>query len=222
MRYGVFSDLHSDAAGLDALLRHKSFIDSDKKLCLGDVITANDQSAPSYYARVEEIADTILLGNHEAILADRCSMDVFTNHDIHQSIANTKAHLANQDPAFLQTLAHLPTRHLTDTAAFTHASFNPEDPWRHIRYIEHLASEAAHAPRDIVVLGHGHIPFIAWLEDGLWFYERQIYNRTFTLKPSVRYILNVGSILGSREMRWHEKSFLVFDDEALAINFYKV
>jgi predicted phosphodiesterase len=217
MKYLVFSDLHNDEAGLAAVERFASQSEYTK-ICLGDVINAHQKIAPDYFQRVTTFADIVLLGNHEAVLTGRCDVDVF-NSKLHSMIEESRQKMTGY-PEIVKVMQALPQEHLTTKAAFTHASFNASRPWRHVRYIEDLNDELQYLPRHINFIGHGHIPFIAWQKDGLWFYERQLYGKTFKLEPETKYIVNSGSLLGSREMRWHEKTHLVFDDDEQTVHFY--
>lgn len=220
MKYAVFSDIHGSTEGWRAMLKHPVFHKTDKKICLGDVIEFNEDCI-RFYEEVQQIADTIILGNHEAVLTGECNITVF-NPKVHDDIRCTESFIENNYPEFLSTIKELPRQLIEQSIAFTHGSFNGSAPWNHIRYIEDLKEEAGYLPERINFEGHGHIPFIAWVEDGLWYYQRQIYDTTFHLKPDVSYIINAGSILGSREMRWLERTYLVFDSVELTINFYKV
>ena len=220
MKIALFSDLHGDASGLELLLKHEQFIKSDERICLGDVVEFKD-ACWEYYERLAQADVTIIKGNHEAVLTGECDVTVF-NPKVHAAIERAKEDVRRTKPEFLDTLRALPMRLERDGAFFTHGSFQPQTPWKHIRYIEDLAAEAAHTPGRITFLAHGHIPFVAWQENGLWFYERQLYGRTFQLERDQPYILNTGSILGSREMRWLEKTYLLFDSDAQTATYYNL
>lgn len=222
MRYAFFSDLHASEEGLKRLSEHDEFLSTDQKVCLGDIINAHQpESAKEYYDKVEAISDIIVSGNHEAFLAGKCDADIFSPK-IRSSLVESKERLQESDPNLLDRLAKLPDTALIDGAWVTHASFDPDKPWTHVRYTEDVQKQAPFLKRDLSIIGHGHIPFIAWVEDGLWYYQRQIYNTVFNLKDDATYLLNAGSILGSREMRERERTFLIYDDTNKSIIFYNL
>jgi predicted phosphodiesterase len=213
MNYLIFSDIHSNREGWEALKTHPLFVTS-RRICLGDVLDATDPDE-TFFDEVSSNVDSVLLGNHEAVLIGQCEIEVF-NPNVRQQIQeNIKA----VPSKLLEQIKKIP-RNLTEAgASLTHASFNPSTPWKHIRYIEDLNSQAPHLHARVNILGHGHIPFVAWVEDGLWYYERQIYNREFHLNKDTTYIINCGSLLGSREMRHRERTCLVFNPDEQVISF---
>lgn len=223
MIYALYSDIHNDRDGWRLLSQHQAFLAAGKRICLGDVINAHmPEEAIAFYRQVAKASDAIVLGNHEAVFTGKCDIATFHTR-LSQKLAQAKTWLAAAEPQLVEEFLRLPRRiNLGKEAVATHGSFCADNPWRHIRYIENLADEAVYAPARIAFLGHGHIPFIAYKKKGYWFYDRQIYNKPFLLDDDIQYIINVGSVLGSREMRWHEKTFATYDDEVSCVTFYEL
>jgi len=220
MSYLIFSDIHNDREGYEKLTAVSDFA-SAAKICLGDILNAHQQIDEEFFHRVRKDADYVVMGNHEAVLINRCGPEVF-NENLYADIDANRQNVMAHHQYLVQELQNLQQVLVLDDVAFTHGSFDKDTPWRHVRYIEDVQAEQPYATHKINFLGHGHIPFIAWFEDGLWFYERQIYNKTFELKRDIRYIINCGSVLGSREMRWHEKTYVLFDPERQIITFHNL
>ncbi len=221
MRYLVFSDLHGSDSGWTALQNHPEFSrDGQKRVCLGDVVEFDDNYR-NYYQAVAAKSDVVILGNHEAVLTGASPVERF-NPKVHEAILATKADAEQHHPDLLATFQALPQQLREGDVSFTHGSYNPVDIWKHVRYIEDLKDEQPHLPSRFNFLAHGHIPFVAWLENDLWYYQRQIYAQPFTLDGPGPYIVNSGSILGSREMRQHERTFLTYDPDTQQLIFYNL
>lgn len=223
MIYALYSDIHNDRDGWRRLSRHQAFLTADRRICLGDVINAHmPEEAIKFYRQVAKASDAVVLGNHEAIFTGKC--DIATFHPrLSQKLSQAKTWLTATEPQLVKEFARLPQRiNLGEEAVATHGSFSADNPWRHIRYIEDVADEAAHTSARIAFLGHGHIPFIAYKKEGYWFYDRQAYRKPFLLDSDTPYIINIGSVLGSREMRWHEKTFVAYNDEIPCVTFYEL
>lgn len=220
MKYLVFSDVHADEAGLQALQASPAFKDC-QKIFLGDSFMAQDTATLGFFDKVKSVSDLMILGNHEAVYIDRCTPALF-NPKWREPIEKAKPEVQAHQSVLLDELRGLEQQYATAEAAFAHGSFDPDNPWGRVRYIEDLESERPHLPKKINFLAHSHIPFIARYEDGLWYYERQIYDKPFTLKDDLTYIINTGSLLGSREMRQFEKTYLVYDEDSRTVQFFNV
>lgn len=221
MKYAFFSDIHNSNEGFTKLVQHPSFINAEKKVCLGDVINAHQHEGMiDFYNKVKSEVDIIICGNHEAVLIDECPAEVFNEKARHQ-IKDVKKAL-KQFPEFLEELKSLPESFEADGLKAVHASFESSNPWKHIRYTEDVQEQAVYLPEHLNIVGHGHIPFIAWIEQGYWYYQRQIYGHTFKLGDLTQYVINCGSILGSREMRQYERTFVSYDDIEKTIEFVNV
>ncbi len=221
MTYALFSDLHADEVGLAKLQKHTAFQNADNRVCLGDAINVHDEkSAQSFYRKVRSICDDMVVGNHEAVLTGACDISLF-NPKWHESILESKKQLEEKQPEFIRELKKLPASLTLGEAVARHASFDPKSPWQHVRYTEDVQSQADYLPAQVHFLGHGHIPYIAWKSEGFWYYQRQIYDKLFRLDPKTQYVINIGSILGSREMRKFEKTFLVYDTKG-TVTFYNL
>lgn len=218
MKYLIFSDCHGDWKAINSLLNQKKYSDY-YKICLGD-ISEFDENLIKCYEYVEKNTNLIIKGNHEAILIGGISIKSFDKR-VYPAIKSTIKKLKKGN-TFLKKIKQLPNIKIMDNVAFTHGSFDKKNIWKPIRYIEDVKEEEKYLPKKINFIGHGHIPFLAWKENSLWFYEKQIYKKTFILNTNKTYLINVGSLLGSREMRWYEKTFLVYDSESNSLIFHNL
>lgn len=222
MIYALFSDVHADSAGLAALKSHSAFQDADTRVCLGDAINAQDiQSAHMSFDAVRNVSDVMVMGNHEAVLVGKCAVEVFSPK-VRPALTTAIAYHSEHSSDFVKMLADLPMDVVLGDAVAVHASFDPANPWHHVRYTEDVQAQADTLPKQVNFLAHGHVPFIAWLDGGLWYYERQIYNCTFQVNKYTKYLINTGSVLGSREMRQYEKTFLTYDTATAQVTFYNL
>lgn len=219
--YALFSDVHADREGLDLLKRHPQFLKADKRICLGDSFNAHAHTdAMSYFDEIMSITDNFLLGNHEGVLIGESNVTDF-NPKMRKQIIAAQQYFAYQHTEFIERLRQLPKSLVIDEVHMTHASFDPANQWKHVRYIEDVQDQERLLPGNVCITAHGHIPFIAW-KDKYWFYQRQIYGEQFILDSDKTWFINTGSVLGSREMRWLERSFLTYDSELRRVAFFNL
>lgn len=75
LKYAIFSDIHSNLEGLQAVIRKAEERKVDKYVCCGDIIgyNANPEECVSL---VRDTADFIIKGNHERALIDLMNNDI--------------------------------------------------------------------------------------------------------------------------------------------------
>jgi len=222
MIYAFFSDLHSKLPVLDSLVKHHQFASADKRIYLGDAFNIHEViSAKDSYKQVSSLADVMVLGNHEAMVTGECDETVFSNKTIANRMLTSRDELLKDDE-FLSELKTLPIEYSESDFAATHASFNPDDRWAHVRYIEDLKTQEPYLKNRLNIVAHGHIPFVAWKQDSLWYYQRMVYSKPFCLKNGTTYLVSTGSLLGSRELRQYERTFMVYDDAKSELEFINI
>ena len=79
MKYGVVSDIHANIQAWDAVLRDMKKQGVDVILCLGDVIGYGPNPAEVLDSCYEHV-DYFILGNHDAVVGNRLSSDLFNDN----------------------------------------------------------------------------------------------------------------------------------------------
>ncbi len=102
MRYGIFSDVHSNLEALNAVIDVYKKESIDKYLCGGDVVgyAANPNECVE---KVKPLATVTVAGNHDWAAVNLFNLDYF-NPVAKEAILWTKGKLDNKSSYFLETL----------------------------------------------------------------------------------------------------------------------
>lgn len=186
MRYGIFSDVHSNLEALEAVLEAYKKESIDQFLCAGDIV-GYGANPGECMARVKSVAKLTVAGNH-----DWASVDLFPttyfNPLAAQAVTWTKQHLDTGDAEYLKSLQLVfENEHLTLVHGTLH---NPEE----FNYmLEGFAATQTFKilKTGICFLGHSHLPgfFIRDKDKNITYSEEE----TMPIEKDKQYIVNVGS-----------------------------
>lgn len=102
MRYGIFSDIHSNYEALESVLRAYSSENIDMFFCAGDVVGYGVDPEPCI-RRIRELPVIILAGNHDWAVSGRLDTGFF-NPAAREAAAWTREILSPEDTGFLDGL----------------------------------------------------------------------------------------------------------------------
>ena len=201
MRYGIFSDVHSNLQALAAVMDAYSREGIDMYFCLGDIVGYGaDPSA--CIARIKELPLIALAGNHDWAVAGLIGHENF-NIEAQEAVLWTRTQLDNEQIRYLEglrlvfrdegsTLAPGLTGEagtgfclvhgtLSDPAAFDYM-FDEAAAWETFRVME----------TQLCFVGHTHDPG-TFVKDGD---NRVVFDRRPDIVPDPRnrYIINAGSV----------------------------
>jgi predicted phosphodiesterase len=160
MRVAVISDVHSNLAGLEAVLAEIDADPPDEIWCLGDVVGYGPR--PNECCElVEDRAAICLGGNHDLAIRGTIDLDEFSG-DAAVAARWTRVVLTERSQRFLETLAPVGERH---EVALYHGS--ARDPiWEYVLSDEAAAATLVLSPHPVVLVGHSHVALeVAWEED---------------------------------------------------------
>ncbi len=207
MRYGLFSDVHSNLEAMTVVANAFKKEGVGQSLCLGDLV--------GYYANPVEVLDLIhsmncwkiLMGNHDAACLGQTPLSRF-NEPAAQAILWTRERLAPRHYAFLSSLR---MREEIGDIDLVHSSPHEPEEWHYLTQPEDLERNFRHFPGKICFFGHVHKPFIAEREPSgaIWILPEADY----VLKPHCRYLVNVGSVGQPRDGN-PRTSFVIYDTDA--------
>lgn len=187
MRYGIFSDIHSNLEALEAVLAAYQLEKIDKYLCLGDVVgyAANPKEC---IAKVQALAMVTIAGNHDWASIDLSPADYF-NPLAKEAISWTKLNLDDRDTYFLGSLKLI---YKNEDLTLVHGTLdNPQD----FNYLtdDYIARETFRLlENNICFVGHTHIAGIFIKDkDGHIDYDE---GNSIEIKEGNQYIINVGSV----------------------------
>jgi predicted phosphodiesterase len=160
MRVGVISDIHGNAAALEAVLAALDEDRLDAVWCLGDLVGYGPD--PNRCCElVAHRADLCLVGNHDLGVLGTIPLDEFSP-DAASAARWTETVLTEYSRAYLESLR--PEAKVDDAELF-HAS--PRDPvWDYVlsEPVARESLELTEAP--VVMVGHSHVPLAMVLENG--------------------------------------------------------
>ena len=187
MRYGIFSDVHSNLQALAAVMDAYSRENIDMYYCLGDVVGYGADPS-SCIARIKELPLITLAGNHDWAVAGLIGHEDF-NIEAQEAVLWTRERLGNEEIRYLEGL-----RLVFRDEGYTLAHGTLNDP----AAFDYMFDEAAASDTFRVMetplcfVGHTHDPgtFVKYADN------RVIFERMADIKlqPEKRYIINAGSV----------------------------
>lgn len=187
MRYAVMSDIHGNLTALDRALEFAQSQSYDALVCLGDIVGYGAE--PNRCCeRIRDIADVIIIGNHDNAAVGNMKMDYF-NVYAREALQWTMNELKPSCKSFLSTCSFTAD---IDDALCVHASpYEPEN-WHYVTSrIDALAAFQAFSKK-ICFIGHSHYPLLA-IENGNKIVLQSV-PPNMNFKDNQRYIVNVGSV----------------------------
>ncbi len=188
MRYGLFSDVHSNLEAMTVVARAMKAEGAEEYLCLGDFV--------GYYSNPVEVIELIeslhcwklILGNHDAACIGQTPLSKF-NQPAAEAIHWTRKRLK---PRHFQFLENLRMNEEIGEIQLVHASPFQSEEWHYLIQKEDVERNFRYFQGFVCFFGHVHKPFIAEQKpDGsVEILERQEY----TLQKDCRYLVNVGSV----------------------------
>lgn len=211
MRYGIFSDIHSN---LEAMTRVAAAMKADGAedfLCLGDLV--------GYYANPVETIDLIrsldcwklVMGNHDAACIGRTSLSKF-NQAAADAITWTRARLK---PSHLRFLESLRMREEIGEIQLVHSSPLQAEEWHYLTSLEEIERNFRYFAGFICFFGHVHKPFVA--EQDAEGRVRMLEGPDFKLDPKCRYLVNTGSVGQPRDGD-PRTCYLLYDSSAKTLS----
>jgi diadenosine tetraphosphatase ApaH/serine/threonine PP2A family protein phosphatase len=218
MRLGIFSDVHANLEALQAVLSAYQQTQIDRYICLGDTVGygANPNECCQI---VRDLADLVVLGNHDAACSGRLSTEWFNA----AARVAVESHRRMLDTAHLSWLAQLPYRIELDDILLCHGSPYRQEEFPYILDAADVEAIVQHgaAYQAMIFVGHTHrgTAFIFRQQPALRIWEES--RTTLQISPANRYVLNVGSVGQPRDGDWRA-AYGIFDTEARTFEWRRV
>lgn len=213
MRYGIFSDIHSNLEALNAALEAYKKENIERYLCVGDIISYGADPSPCIKI-VRELKVVIVAGNHEWGVCDKIGLENFT--DIAQeALVWTKAVLKEHERDFL---SGLPLTYEEENFILVHGSLNHPADFNYLENMEEADMGFTQLKKQVCFVGHTHRPGVFVERDKELFYKPL---KALVLEDNKKYIVNVGSI-GQPRDRDCRASLVVYDSDAKIIELKRV
>ena len=190
MRYGVFSDVHSNLEALESVLSAFKKDRIQSFLCLGDIVGygPNPNECVQKISGLKKVQATG--GSHDYASVGMKEMTWF-NDFAARALTWTKRHLKEENRNFLMRLPRL-----VDSSLFTMAHGSPRDPIDEYllssrQYLDNL--EFFRTP--VCFIGHTHVPCVFYTDSlGVIQHKPLAEGETFKFDPQGKTIVNAGSV----------------------------
>jgi predicted phosphodiesterase len=186
MRFGLLSCVHANLPAFEAVLGDAQEQRCDSILCLGDLV--GQFGRPNECVQLARTrCATAVKGNHDEYAATWSPLDGFTP-EAAEVVDWTRSELSSVNKAWLNAL---PYRLEVHDFTIVHASLANPNRWPYIFERLAAAEHFNHQSSIVCFYGHTHVPVAFRLQHG------QVAGGTytkFTLRPGVKYVVNVGSV----------------------------
>ncbi len=213
MRYGIFSDIHSNLEAYEAALEAMRGDGLGAYICGGDIVGYG--ADPSRCIELTKgFTDKVICGNHDWAAVGRLDMAYF-NPRAKNAVEWTAKRLSDEERRYLTDL-----KTLYEGVDFTvaHGSLDRPEEFRYILDIDSALRNFQMARKGLLFVGHTHSPVI---------FRKQGDDITYSRMPEVRlaedssYIVNVGSVGQPRDGD-PRASYAVYDDRERSVEIKRV
>jgi len=187
LRYGIFSDIHSNLEALDTVIEAYRKEKIDRYLCVGDVV-GYASSPKECIEKIRMLVMITLAGNHDWASVNLISTDYF-NPDALEAVFWTQRNLDEEGRYFLE---HLMLVYKNEDLTMVHGTLDEPGDFNYMTdgYIASRTFELLET--NICFVGHTHVPgvFIKSKDSRIRYQEDSNIN----IKEDSKYIINVGSV----------------------------
>jgi len=203
MRYGIFSDVHSNIEAFTIAIDYYKKEKIDAFIFLGDIIGygANPKEAISLLRMLNPIC---IAGNHDWGVIDKLPTDCF-NEYAREAIIWTKTQITQES----EYLRKFPLTYQDKNFLCCHGSLNNPENFNYIWGINDARENFELLKTMILFVGHSHRAQIYYQNaKGIFFHPEA----SISIKAGEKYIINVGSI-GQPRDRDSRLSLCIYDSE---------
>lgn len=187
LRYGIFSDVHSNLEALDAVIKAYGREEIDKYLCVGDVV--------GYGANPKECIEKIRLlvmitvaGNHDWASVSLFSTDYFSPNAL-EAVFWTQRNLDEGGRYFLK---HLMPIYKNEDLTLVHGTLDEPGDFNYMTDGYIASRTFGLLETDICFVGHTHVPGVFIKSENA--HIRYQEENNINIKGGSKYIINVGSV----------------------------
>ncbi len=213
MRYGIFSDIHSNLEALDAVLGALKNEAIDRFICVGDLVGYGPDPRLCIQ-KIRQLGCKIVAGNHDWGVSGKIKTNTFSVCAA-EAVNWTKNVISKEDRDFLSALN---IEYVNSDLCAVHASY--EDPYS-FNYL-YRASAAVETfkfmPVNVCFIGHTHVPAVFRLnaEKAVMLKQQRV-----VIAPEMKYIFNAGSV-GQPRDGVNLAAFCVFDTKKKLVEFRRI
>lgn len=213
MRYGIFSDVHSNLEAFSAVLEAYSIEKIDKYCCVGDIVGYG--ANPSECIKlIREFSCRVVKGNHDVAA---CDLSITTNFNENAALAAewTFNKISQPDKDYLSSLELI---FENNDFVLVHGSLNKPEDFCYIFDPEEARSSFNFQEKQVCFVGHSHIPGV-FRKTGHSIELLEFCDCKFGKES--QYIVNVGSVGQPRDSD-NRAVYCVYDTEERSVTIRRV
>jgi len=204
VRYGIFSDIHSNLEAFDEVIKAYKEEKIDRYLCVGDIVgyAANPKEC---IEKAKELNAQVVAGNHDWAAVGLTDTNFF-RLVAKQAVLWTAGQLSDEGKNFLKSLK---LTYENQDLEMVHGTLNEPEGF-HYLLDSFLAQETFNLmKKNICFIGHSHVM-------GVFVEEKQgisyLTEPRIKIEENKKYIFNVGSV-GQPRDRDNRAGYCIFDTE---------
>lgn len=213
MRYGIIADIHANEIALEAVLRELKGVEGI--VCLGDLV-GYGPNPNECVQRIRKLCQPVLMGNHDLASIGRMDLDWF-NEYARDALLWTSQVLTLENKRYLEGL---PTKESFLDFEIVHGSLRSPTEEYITSTIEAKVSLRL-LEKDVLFIGHTHVPSIFFEKDGRMYAERLQDKEEVSLGDGIKKIINVGSVGQPRDGD-PRASFGILDTESNRVQIKRI
>lgn len=213
MRYGIFSDVHSNLEAFKAVIGAYQTEHIDRYLCIGDIVgyAANPLECIQL---IKGLNAGIVAGNHDWGSSGKFDLEYF-NPSAKEALVWTSSILGKAEKDFL---SGLPLVHEEENFVLAHGSMDNPQEFHYLNNHEAAFADFAVLKKQICFIGHTHRPGVfVELDDNLFYKALGILE----LEGRKRYLVNVGSV-GQPRDRDPRAAYVIYDTDQKAVELKRI
>lgn len=205
MRYGIFSDVHSNLEALIAAVEAYKKEGIDRYLCIGDIVgyASNPRECVE---EIQALAPLAVAGNHDWAAVGLFSTEYF-NREANDAVLWTKENLDEKSRRFLEGLKLI---YKNEDLFLAHSTLDNPGDFNYMTDISASLESFNLLENNICFVGHTHVAgFFAKEKNGPIIYRE---NDVIDIKKENKYIVNVGSLGQPRDGN-AKAAYCIYDTE---------
>jgi len=213
MRYGIFSDIHSNLEAFDTVLDALSKEAIDSYLCIGDIVgyAANPREC---IKRFQELSCISVIGNHDAAAAGILDSEYF-NPTAKIAIFWTQQIISDKDKQFLGSLEYT---YQNEDLILVHGTLNNPERFHYLLDASLAIKTFELMHRPVCFVGHSHIPAI-FIQDNSKI--SAVNEFKIDISKDRKYIVNVGSVGQPRDSD-SRAAYCIYDTDSHLIEIKRI
>lgn len=213
MRYGIFSDVHSNLEALEAVLAALTGDGVEGYLSPGDLVGYGADPQACIH-RVQGLGARVVCGNHDGAAIGRVDVSWF-NPYARAAAVWTQGVLG---PAEREYLGALPLSLVEGPATLVHGTLDRPGDFDYLFDVAEAAQTLECLRTPVCFVGHTHVPVVFLEEQGR---IRVVVDRVVVIPPGARAIVNPGSVGQPRDGD-PRAAYAVYDDRTRTVEFKRV